>query len=93
MTTPPHTPPMAASNEAEPDQLEVARAEGDAYAGRLATEGLLIEHRVVPGRDHYFLDGNDPVQARGLLDDLAGHLPPAGVLRHRLQERPHPSGD
>ena len=26
MTTPPHTPPMAASNEAEPDQLEVARA-------------------------------------------------------------------
>ena len=30
MTTPPHTPPMAASNEAEPDQLEVARAEGDA---------------------------------------------------------------
>jgi hypothetical protein len=35
MTTPPHTPPMAASNEAEPDQLGVARAEGDAYARAL----------------------------------------------------------
>ena len=35
MTTQPHTPPMSASNEAEPDQLGVARAEGDAYAGAL----------------------------------------------------------
>ena len=35
MTTPPHKPPMAASNEAEPDQLEVARAEGGAYARAL----------------------------------------------------------
>src|SRR5829696_6687655 len=35
MTTQPHTPPMAASNEAEPDQLGVARAEGDAYARAL----------------------------------------------------------
>ena len=50
------------------------RAEGDAYAARLATEGLLVEHRVVPGRDHYFLDGDDPAQARGLLDDLAAHV-------------------
>jgi hypothetical protein len=30
MTTPPHTPPMAASNEAEPDQLGVAPAVGAA---------------------------------------------------------------
>jgi hypothetical protein len=29
MTTRPHTPPVEASNEAEPDQLGVARAEGD----------------------------------------------------------------
>ena len=36
MTTQPHMPPMAASNEAEPDQLDVARAEGDAYARALA---------------------------------------------------------
>ena len=28
MTTQPHTPPMEASNEAEPDQLEIARAQG-----------------------------------------------------------------
>jgi uncharacterized protein involved in high-affinity Fe2+ transport len=35
MTTQPHTPPMSASNEAEPDQLGVARAEGDAYARAL----------------------------------------------------------
>jgi acetyl esterase len=56
---------------AEHDSL---RAEGDAFAGRLAAEGLLVEHRVVPGRDHYFLDGGDPVQARGLLDALADHV-------------------
>jgi hypothetical protein len=30
MTTPPGTPPMGASDEAEPDQPGVARAEGDA---------------------------------------------------------------
>jgi Fe2+ transport protein len=35
MTTQPHTPPMEASNEAEPDQLDVARAEGGAYARAL----------------------------------------------------------
>jgi acetyl esterase len=53
---------------------DVLRAEGDAYAARLASEGLLVEHRVVPGRDHYFLDGRDPVQARRQLDDLAAHV-------------------
>lgn len=53
---------------------DLLRGEGDAYAARLAREGLLVEHRVVPGRDHYFLDGRDPVQARGLLDDLAAHV-------------------
>lgn len=35
MTTQPHTPPMAASNEAEPDQLEIARAQGGTYAQAL----------------------------------------------------------
>lgn len=53
---------------------DLLRGEGDAFAARLAGEGLLVEHRVVPGRDHYFLDGRDPVQARGLLDDLAAHV-------------------
>jgi len=31
MSTPPHTPTMRESNEAQPGQLDVARAEGDAY--------------------------------------------------------------
>jgi uncharacterized protein involved in high-affinity Fe2+ transport len=35
VTTPPQDPPMRESNEAEPDQLEVARAEGDAYGRAL----------------------------------------------------------
>lgn len=34
-TTPAEKPPMERSNEAEPDQLEVARSEGDAYAKAL----------------------------------------------------------
>ncbi len=55
-------------------ERDALRAEGDAYADRLAKAGLLVEHRVVPGRDHYFLDGDDPVQARGLLDVLASHV-------------------
>lgn len=37
MTTPAQDPPMAASNEAQPDQLKVARAEGDAYGKALAS--------------------------------------------------------
>ena len=35
MTTEPHTPPMEASNEAEPAQLDIARAQGDTYAQAL----------------------------------------------------------
>jgi len=35
VTTEPNTPPMEASNEAEPDQLEIARAQGDTYAEAL----------------------------------------------------------
>jgi uncharacterized protein involved in high-affinity Fe2+ transport len=31
MTTEPHRPPMRSSNEVEPDQLKVARAQGDTY--------------------------------------------------------------
>ncbi|MCW2829429.1 MAG: carboxylesterase [Aeromicrobium sp.] len=56
---------------AEYDSL---RAEGDAFAERLRAKALLVEHRVVPRRDHYFLDGNDPAQARPLLDALARHV-------------------
>jgi Fe2+ transport protein len=35
MTTQPHTPPMQASNEAEPEQLEIARAQGGTYGQAL----------------------------------------------------------
>jgi hypothetical protein len=35
MTTPAHTPPASPSNEAEPDQLQVARVQGDAYSKAL----------------------------------------------------------
>ncbi|MET0928580.1 MAG: alpha/beta hydrolase [Aeromicrobium sp.] len=55
-------------------EYDALRAEGDAYAARLDAVGLLLEHRVVPRRDHYFLDGDDPQQARGLLDVLAAHV-------------------
>jgi acetyl esterase len=55
-------------------ERDALRAEGDAFAARMEVEGLLVEHRVVPGRDHYFLDGRDPVQARRHLDALAAHV-------------------
>ncbi|MEO6605560.1 MAG: alpha/beta hydrolase [Aeromicrobium sp.] len=60
--------PPAVVYTAEYDSL---RAEGDAYAARLGAEGLLIEHRVVPGRDHYFLDPDRPDQARELMSAMA----------------------
>lgn len=34
-TTPPATPPMEESNEAEPGQLRTARRQGDAYGAAL----------------------------------------------------------
>ena len=55
-------------------QHDSLRAEGDAFAAALDRVGLLVEHLVVPRRDHYFLDGNDPDQARGIMQMMAGHL-------------------
>lgn len=63
--------PPAVVYTAEYDSL---RAEGDAFADRLAAEGLLIEHRVVPDRDHYFLDPDRPHQARELMSAMAKHV-------------------
>lgn len=63
--------PPAVIYTAEYDSL---RAEGDAYAARLKAENLLIEHRVVPHRDHYFLDPDHPDQARELMSAMATHI-------------------
>ena len=52
---------------------DVLRAEGDAYAARLSEAGVDVLHRVVAGRDHYFLDG-DRDRARSLLDLVATRL-------------------
>jgi acetyl esterase len=54
-------------------EWDALRAEGDAYAGRLAAAGVPVMHRVVPDRDHYFLDG-DRRRARSLLDLMAGQV-------------------
>lgn len=54
-------------------EYDVLRTEGDAYAARLTDAGVVVIHRVVPGVDHYFLDGGRD-QARQTLDLLANEL-------------------
>ena len=48
VTTPAHTPPMSASNEADDDQLSIARTEGDAYGAALQAmadeDGAAVAH-------------------------------------------------
>lgn len=66
-----HGLPPAVVVTAERDAL---RAEGDAYARRLAEAGVAVEHHVVPGKDHYFLDPADLDQARRWMDVLVAAI-------------------
>lgn len=62
--------PPAFVISAEYDRL---RAEADRYAERLAGAGVGVEHYVVPGADHYFLDqGRD--RARLTMDRMVDWL-------------------
>ena len=72
MTTPPHTPPMAASNEAEPDQLEVARAEGNSYARAL--EAMDEESGAVTQRAGDYLVAFVQENAEGMYELEDGRL-------------------
>lgn len=54
-------------------EYDVLRAEADSYAGRLADAGVDVEHLMVAGADHYFLDrGRD--HARLTLDRMVDWL-------------------
>ncbi len=55
-------------------EVDLLRREGDAYARRLAEAGVPVEHRVVPGADHYFLS---PGNARAEMGRMA-----SAVRRH-----------
>lgn len=59
-------------------EYDALRAEGDRYAARLAGAGVPVRHHVVPGRDHYFLDGGR-TQAKAVLDLIVGELRRASV--------------
>ena len=57
---------------------DLLRREGDTYADRLASDGVAVEHVVVPGRDHYFLDRRN---APALMSRMAM------AVRHSLTRR------
>ncbi|MCZ4498229.1 MAG: carboxylesterase [Marmoricola sp.] len=52
---------------------DLLRAEGDAYAARMRADGVPVQHHVVPGADHYFLE-NGPGGARRTLDLIVSGL-------------------
>ncbi|MFL6156794.1 MAG: alpha/beta hydrolase fold domain-containing protein, partial [Marmoricola sp.] len=54
-------------------EYDVLRAEGDAYAARLAQDGVDVVHEVVPGADHYFLE-TGRARARTTLDLVVAQL-------------------
>lgn len=55
-------------------ERDTLRPEGDAYAARLRTAGVEVEHVVAPGVDHHFLHGAGPDQARALMTRMATWL-------------------
>ncbi len=55
-------------------ERDTLRREGDAYATRLATAGVPVEHVVAPGVDHYFLHGGGSGQAERLMTRMAAWL-------------------
>lgn len=54
-------------------ELDALRAEGDLFARRMDDAGLLREHVVVKGRDHYALEGGAD-WSRDLMTRLAEHV-------------------
>lgn len=59
----PYASPLRAENLADlppalvvTGEMDLLRREGDAYVRRLRESGVEVEHRVVPDKDHYFLD-------------------------------------
>lgn len=85
MSTPQHVPPMRESNEAEPEQLDVARSQGDAYREALHAmqqeSGAIVKHAgdfVVAlvqeeAEGMYALEG-DRLVWREAPEDANGHL-------------------
>jgi len=76
--TDPYASPLLAPNVADlpptmtvTAELDLLRAEGDAYAARLTEARVPVQHRVVARRDHYFLDRTN---ARTEMDLMAGAL-------------------
>ncbi len=53
---------------------DVLRAEGDAYARRLAEAGVEVTHQVLTGRDHYFLEGDGPCGVHATLGLIGARL-------------------
>ncbi|GGP78929.1 iron transporter [Saccharothrix coeruleofusca] len=72
MSTPSTTPPTGASNEAEPDQLGLARAEGDAYLRSL--EAMREESGAVVKRAGDFLVALVQEDAEGMYELRGGRL-------------------
>jgi hypothetical protein len=72
VTNQPHTPPMRASNEAEPEQLEIARAQGSTY-GR-ALQAMDEESGAVTQRAGDYLAAFVQEHAEGMYDLQDGEL-------------------